>query len=251
MSNKLSVTIITKNEESNIERCLESVKWADEIVVVDSDSIDKTVEICRKYNCRIIQTEWLGFGKTKQKAVNTAKYNWIFSIDADEEVTPQLQKKMQSILKNPRADGYRINRRSFYLDRWIQHCGWNKDFPLRLFNRQKGGFNDKPVHESVQIKGKISKINEILKHYTYPDLTSYINKMEHYSSLSAADASNKKQNASVNKAVVHGISKFFEMYFLKAGFLDGKTGLILSINSAFSVYYKYLKIWEKTKSDKN
>ena len=246
MSNKLSVTIITKNEEKNIGRCLESVKWADEIIVVDSGSEDKTLSICREYNCKIVQTGWFGFGLTKQKAVAAAKYDWIFSIDADEEVTPQLQKKLQSILKDPQADGYRIKRESFYLNRWIKHCGWNRDYPLRLFNRQKGGFNDKPVHESVIVKGRISRIHEILKHYTYPDLTSYLNKMEHYSSLSAEDASKKKQKASVCKAIMHGISKFLGMYFIEAGILDGKTGLILSINSAFSVYYKYLKIWEKS-----
>jgi len=246
MTNKLSVTIITKNEEKNIRRCLESVKWADEIVVIDSGSTDGTIEICREFGCKIIESSWLGFGKTKQFAVDSAGYNWILSVDADEEVTPQLKTKIQSVLQKPQANGYRIKRQSFYLNRWILHCGWNQDYPLRLFNRQKGGFNNKPVHEYVVIKGKISKINEILKHYTYPNLTSYITKMENYSNLSAQEAFINHKKATLSKAIIHGILKFFKMYFLNAGFLDGETGLILSINSAFSVYYKYLKIWEKS-----
>ena len=193
MKNKLSVTIITKNEEKNIFRCLKSVKWADEIVVVDSGSTDKTVEICNQFECKVVNVEWLGFGKTKSFAVDQAKYDWIFSIDADEEVTVELKKRILQILERPQFDGYKVKRQSFYLNRWIKHCGWNRDYPLRLFNRQKGKFNEKLVHESVEIRGDVSKIEEILKHYTYPNLTSYLNKMEHYASLAAENASTKSQ----------------------------------------------------------
>ncbi|MCK4359884.1 MAG: glycosyltransferase family 2 protein [Candidatus Cloacimonetes bacterium] len=251
MSSKLSVTVITKNEEKNIKRCLDSVSWADEIVVVDSGSTDKTLEICKKYNCKIIETDWLGFGKIKKFAVDSASYDWIFSIDADEEVTPELEKEIKRLLSkdNPK-NGYKIKRISFYLKKWIRYSGWNRDYPLRLFNRKAGNFNENLVHESVRIRGEIGKIDKILKHYTYPNLTSYILKMEHYANLGAEEAVKKGKKSSVFNAIFHGLAKFLKMYFVDRGFLDGRVGLALSINSAFSVYLKYLKIWERTENVK-
>ncbi|MBT4360547.1 MAG: glycosyltransferase family 2 protein, partial [Candidatus Marinimicrobia bacterium] len=142
----LSITIITKNEERNIRRCLDSIQWAEEVVIVDSGSTDQTLAICKSYNCRIIHTEWLGFGKTKQLAVNETTHDWVLSIDADEVITPELQSAIQSVLKNPKADGYQIKRESFYLKRKIKYSGWQNDYPLRLFNKRKGQFNDAPVH---------------------------------------------------------------------------------------------------------
>ena len=166
MNRKLSVTIITLNEEKNIERCLRSVQWADEIIVTDSGSTDRTVEICRKYTDKVLQIEWLGFGKTKKFAVDAATNDWIFSIDADEQVTDELKNKIQQIMKKPSAQAYRIKRKSLYLGKIINHCGWGRDYPLRLFDRKAGNFNDKLVHETVEITGKILKINEPLLHYT-------------------------------------------------------------------------------------
>ncbi len=246
MKNKLSVVIITKNEEKNIERCLTSVLWADEIVVVDSGSVDNTVRICELYqNVIIHKTHWMGFGKTKQAAVDLAKYNWILSLDADEEITLELKDEILSVLSNPLCDGYRANRKSFYINKWIEYCGWNKDFPVRLFDKRKGKFNEKMVHESIIVNGKVGSLSSVMLHHTYPDFKTYILKMEHYASLATEDAEKKGKKSSVGGAIGHGVFKFFQMYFLKKGFLDGKTGLILSINSAFSVYYKHIKIWEK------
>jgi glycosyltransferase involved in cell wall biosynthesis len=246
---KLSVIIITKNEENNIERCLQSVSWADEIVVLDSHSTDRTLEICRKYNCRTVQTEWLGFGQTKQKAVDMASNSWIFSIDADEEAGDGLKKYLQQILTNDainRFDGYRIKRQSWYLTGWIKYSGWNKDYPLRLFNKQRGVFNSNLVHESVMVKGKVTKIEEILYHYAYPDLQTYLRKMHQYGFLGADQKHAWGKSSSVFRAILHGFTTFVQMYFLKLGFLDGKNGLILAINSAFGVYIKYLVLWEKS-----
>ncbi|MDD3050245.1 MAG: glycosyltransferase family 2 protein [Candidatus Cloacimonetes bacterium] len=240
--NKLSVAIITKNEERNIGRCLKSVQWADEIVVVDSGSSDKTIDICQKFNCKIVETEWLGFGKTKQLAVNNCSHDWVLSIDADEELTTELQNRIKTILQNPDAEGYYIKRMSFYLNKLIQHCGWNHDFPLRLFNRRNGSFNEKIVHEAIEVNGTVKKIKEVMFHYTYPTISFHIQKIDFYSTLGAERISDKR--SSISKAVMRGLFKFIKMYIIQLGFLDGKIGFVLSVNSAYGVYLKYIKLWE-------
>lgn len=241
--NNLSAVIITHNEESNIERCLKSLFWVNEIIVVDSYSTDKTIEICKKYNCKIFQTEWKGFGKTKKYAVDNSTNDWILSIDSDEVVTEQLKNKIEEILINPKFNGYNIRRKSFYLGKEIKHCGWDKDFPLRLFSKKHGNFNEDLVHESVVLSGEKTKIFEPLLHYTYPTISLHINKMNRYTDLSINKINDKKY--SILSSLFFGINKFLKMYFLQKGFLDGKIGFILSIHSAFGVYLKYIKIWQK------
>jgi (heptosyl)LPS beta-1,4-glucosyltransferase len=242
MNKKLTATVITHNEEPNIERCLKSLSWVDEIVVVDSYSEDKTVEICKKYNCKVIQTAWQGFGKTKKFAVDNASNDWILSIDADEEVTDSLRNKIETLLIDPQHNGYYVKRKSFYLGKEIKQCGWDNDYPMRLFNRKFGNFNDKEVHESVKIKSEKSKIHEPLLHYTYPTISSHIEKMNRYSNLAL---SKETKSFSIFGSVALGINKFIKMYFLQRGFLDGKVGFILSYNSAFGVYLKYIKRWQQ------
>lgn len=242
MNNKISATIITFNEQANIERCLKSILWVDEIVIVDSYSTDNTIEICKKYNCKIIQTEWQGFGKTKKFAVDSASHDWILSIDADEEVTEQLKIKILDLLVAPDYYGFKIKRRSHYLGKEIKHCGWDRDYPLRLFNRQFANFNDKEVHESVILNGKKGRIHEPFLHYTYPTISSHINKINRYSELAALNGENKY---SLLTSLFFGVNKFLKMYLLQKGFLDGKYGFLLCVNSAFGVYLKYIKAWEK------
>lgn len=246
---KLSVTIITKNEEQNIERCLESIKWADEIIVVDSGSTDETINICLKYNSNIYEIEWLGFGKTKRFAVDQSTNNWILSIDADEVVTKQLKNKIIEILKNPKADAYKIKRKSFYLGKLINHSGWQKDYPLRLFNKLKGNFNSRPVHEGVKINGRKLKIEEYMLHYTYPTITSHLGKINNYTQLSTNILADKKRKITLFGAIFRGKVKFLKMYILQQGFLDGKEGFILALNSAYGVFLKYLKLWELNKNN--
>ncbi len=242
---KISAVIITKNEAHNIGRCIDSLHWADEIVVVDSGSTDETMDICRSYGAKVIEAEWRGFGRTKQLAVNSAQHDWVFSIDADEEVTPELAGRIQSILSGENTvPGYRIKRNSFFLGKMIRFSGWNRDYQLRLFNRKYGNFNDKRVHESVKIKGTVGKIEERILHYTYPTLSSYIKKMDFYSTLGAETLKDKNKKAGIFGALFHAKIKFIKMYFINLGFLDGKAGLALAINSAFSVYLKYLKLWQ-------
>ncbi|MFO7660580.1 MAG: glycosyltransferase family 2 protein [Candidatus Cloacimonadaceae bacterium] len=246
---KLSVSIITKNEEHNIRRCLESVIWADEIVVVDSGSVDKTKEICREYECKIIESEWLGFGKTKQLAVQNTSYNWVLSVDADEVITPELKSEITELLKSePRHYGYRIKRSSFYLGRQIRYCGWNRDYTVGVFNKNFGAFNDRTVHEFVEIKGEIGLLNGIMLHYTYPTLNLHFDKMRRYSEMGAQNLYQKGRSSSPCAAILRGCLKFLKMYLLQLGCLDGKLGFLLSYNSAWGIYQKYILLWEKNKS---
>lgn len=247
MPNPISVTIITKNEQQNIERCLKSVQWADEIVVVDSYSTDMTLEIVQKFRCKIIESDWLGFGPTKRMAVDAASYDWIFSIDADEQVGEQLKARILSMLKNPQLNGYRIKRVSYYLGKQVRYCGWDRDYQLRLFNRKFGNFNEKLVHESVNVEGEVGRIDAPIFHYTYPTIQSHIDKMGRYSDLGTEQLIGKGKSSSIFMAVLRGITKFLKMYLLQRGFLDGKIGFVLCYNSAFGVYLKYLKLWEKNR----
>jgi glycosyltransferase involved in cell wall biosynthesis len=241
---KVSAVIITKNNEQTIQDCLTSILWADEIVIVDSGSTDKTIEICKSFNCKIVSTPWLGFGKTKQLAVNNASNEWIFSIDSDEVCSPALRDKIMSVLENSEYDGYTIKRTTFYLGKPIKYCGWQRDFPLRLFNKEKGTFNERPIHEYVELNGSIGRINSILYHYSFPTLSSHFQKMDSYTDLSAEEAYSEGKKSSIVAAVLNGVFKFIKMYFLKLGLLDGTAGFVLCKNSAFGVYLKHLKIYE-------
>ena len=244
----LSVVIITKNNESIIEKCLQSVAWADEIVVIDSGSTDNTISICNKYNCKVIESDWLGFGRTKQLAVKYASHNWIFSIDSDEVCSKQLKEDItHKINSENNVAGYRIKRQTYYLNKPIRYCGWQNDYPLRLFRKDKGTFNSNEIHEFVEIEGQIENIRSLLLHYSFPTISSHIEKMNIYTSLSARVSFEKNKQSSLLTAILKGSFKFFKMYVLQLGFMDGMPGLILSKNSAFGVYMKYLKIYELNK----
>jgi glycosyltransferase involved in cell wall biosynthesis len=246
VTGKLSVTIITKDEQENIRRCLESVAWVDEIIVADSGSTDDTLAICREFDCRILETEWRGYGPTKQLAAEAARHDWVLSVDADEEVSEALRAELETVLASPGCRGYRIRRRSFYLGTLIRHSGWNRDYPLRLFHRGFGRWNDRVVHESITVDGKVGTIESPLLHYTYPTIDSHIDRMNLYAKLGAGLLHAEGRSASIPGAVMRGVAKFLKMYVLQAGFLDGRLGFVLSYNAAFGVYLKYLKLWEKT-----
>lgn len=240
----LSVVIITKNESHNIERCIKSVLWADEIIVLDTGSSDNTIEIANNLGAKVFSiSHWNGFGLAKQEAVSFANNNWIFSIDADEEVTPDLKSEVQKILHNPSRKIYKIRRKSFYLGKLIEHSGWNNDYPVRLFDKNYANFNNKKVHESVESNHPISTIESHILHYTYNDINTHLRKMILYSDLALDDYPNKR----ITKfgIIFRGIYKFKQMYFLNLGFLDGKQGFILAMMSAISVMTKYLKFYDK------
>ncbi|MDZ7725840.1 MAG: glycosyltransferase family 2 protein [candidate division KSB1 bacterium] len=245
MNGAVTATIITLNEEVNIGRCLESLNWADDIVVVDSGSGDATLDICRGFNCRIYNIDWRGFGATKQFALEQAGTEWVLSIDADEEVSDALRQQIKDVINDPASlNGYKIQRCSRYLGSFIRHSGWEHDRPLRLLRKSCGRFDLKSVHESIHLQGPAGLLKAPLYHYPYPDISTHIDKMNRYSELGAQELAKKGRNSSPAAAVLHGTGKFLKMYLLKAGFLDGAAGFVLAKNSAFGVYLKYIKLWK-------
>lgn len=233
---KISAVIITKNEAQNIAACISSLTCVDEIVVMDTGSTDNTVSICESMGAIVHSTSWSGFGPAKRKAVEAAAHDWILSIDADEVLSPALSTEIVRM----KTDGfgiysYRIKRLSYYLGQPINYCGWNKDQPLRLFNRLQGTFNDAPVHESVITSAPKQTCKNLMHHYTYPTLESHFAKMKLYAELSAG----KKKRVVKSSPLLAGALKFIKMYVLQRGFLDGYKGFLLCKNSAWGVWYKY------------
>jgi len=241
----ISGIIITFNEEKNIAACLESLTWVDEIVVVDGGSTDKTVEICREYTDNIyMHPDWPGFGPQKNRALDYASGDWVFSIDADERVTPPLRKEILEVLGDPAAIAYEIPRLSWYCGRFIRHSGWRPDYVLRLFKRQAGRFSNDLVHEKVLIEGKVGRLQNDLIHYSFRDLEQVLKVVNNYSTLGAQQKFRMGAKAGLTKAILHGLGELASTYLLKGGFLDGRQGLMLAISNAEGVYYKYLKLME-------
>jgi glycosyltransferase involved in cell wall biosynthesis len=241
---KLSATVITHNEENNIRRCLSSVDWADEIVVVDSGSTDDTKKIASELTQKIFDIKWEGFGKAKDFARDKASHQWILSLDADEMITEDLRKEIQKAIESEEAfDGYYIPRKSNFLGKWIRHGGWYPDHVLRLFKKDKAKFKHSVVHEKVEVKGKTGYLRNHLLHYTDPNLDHYLGKLNKYTSLSAEELLRKGKRATFMDIVLRPLMGFFKMYFAKRGFLDGLHGLILAVSSAFHVFSKYVKLW--------
>jgi glycosyltransferase involved in cell wall biosynthesis len=238
----LSVIIITKNEAVNIRACIESVAWADEIIVVDSGSSDATVEICRELGAQVYVHDWPGFGMQKNRALGYATKDWVFSIDADERVTSELRAEIQSALQGAQAVGYEIPRLSSFCGRYMHHSGWYPDYVLRLFRRSSGKFLDDLVHERVIVNGPIAKLQQLLLHESFRDLEQLLAKINHYSTASAQMLHRKNRTASLKKAVGHALWAFFRSYFLRAGFLDGREGFMLAVSTAEGTYYRYLKL---------
>jgi len=245
---KLSVIIITKNESANIRACLESVAWADEIVVVDSASTDGTLEIAREFTPQVhVHADWPGFGAQKNRALDYACKDWVLSLDADERVTPELRAEIEAVLQHARADGYEIPRLSSFCGRFMRHSGWHPDYVLRLFRRGKARFSDALVHESVQLQGSTARLRQPLLHYSYRDFEDVLSKLNNYSSAASAMLERRGKRGSLAQAVLHGLWAFIRTYFLRAGFLDGREGFMLAVMNAENSYYRYIKLWLKQK----
>lgn len=241
---KLSVIIITKNEAHNIRACLDSVSWADEIVVVDSGSSDDTVEICKAGGAQVYMTEdWPGFGMQKNRALSHATGEWVLSLDADERVTPELRSEIESALNEPHGqDAFRIPRLSSFCGRYMRHSGWYPDYVTRLFHRGAARFSDDLVHESLIVNGSVGKLRQPLLHETFHDLEELLTKINHYSTAGAQMLSKKGKSATLKKAVSHAVWAFFRTYILRAGFLDGRAGFMVAVSTAESTYYRYVKL---------
>ncbi len=240
----LSFIVITKNEEANIAKCLESVKWADEIIVLDSGSSDKTVEICKTFTPHVFETDWQGFGVQKQRALEKATGDWVLSIDADEIISPALRVEIETAITQNQFDAFLLPRLSSYCGKFIKHGGWYPDYILRLFRRELGRFTDDVIHEYVIVEGKIGKLNMPILHESYSDLSEVLEKVNSYSTLQAQKLFERGVKSSLSKAILRAWWKFIQTYFVKAAFLDGQHGFMLAISSAESVYYKYLKLLE-------
>ncbi|MBL6987957.1 MAG: glycosyltransferase family 2 protein [Methylobacter sp.] len=240
----LSVIIITKNEAEHISRCLASVSWVDEIIVLDSGSDDNTVDICKAYTDNVFMTDWPGFGMQKQRALEKARGDWVLSIDADEVVTSELRAEIEKALRQEHYKGYEIPRLSRYCGRQMRHGGWWPDYVLRLFRRDCGQFTDSIVHESIIIQGKVGRMQSPLLHDAFVSLDEVLHKVNSYSTLGAEMLFQRGVRSSLGKAVLKGLWTFIRTYWIKAGFLDGRQGLMLSISNAEGAYYKYLKLLE-------
>ena len=241
---KLSVIIITKNEAANIRACIESVAWADEIIVVDSNSTDTTPEICKKLGARVYVQYWPGFGPQKNRALGYAAHDWVFSIDADERVTPELRAAIEAVLRDETdtCSAYRISRLSSYCGRFMRHSGWYPDPIVRLFKRDAARFSDDLVHERLRVEGKVGQLGGELLHYAFADAEEVLQKVNHYSSAGAAMMQRRGRQATLTGAALRGLWSFIRTYFLRAGFLDGREGFMLAVSNAEGTYYRYLKL---------
>jgi glycosyltransferase involved in cell wall biosynthesis len=246
----LSVTVITLNEEANIVPCLESARWADEIVVLDSGSTDRTVELARKFTDRVLAVPWQGFGKTKNQAVAEARMPWIFVLDADERITPPLRQEIQAIVQaDGPADGYRVPRRNHFCGRFIKQLGWYPDYSIRLFRKAKGRFADREVHESVEVDGLVGTLHHPMLHYTYNSVSDFVLRMDRYSTLAARELVRRGKRPAPGELVWRPLLTFLKLYFLQRGFLAGRDGYTLAFLYStynFLKYYKFRELSQQT-----
>ena len=238
----LSVIIITKNEAEQIRGCLESVRWADEMVILDSGSTDGTVGICREFTDNVFETDWPGFGPQKNRALDKAKGDWVLSIDADERISPELRQEIEQAMTSKQYQGYEIPRSSYYCGRQIRHSGWWPDYIIRLFRRDSARFSDSLVHEHVEAQGPVGRLRNPLIHYSFRNFEEVLDKMNRYSTYNAEMLLQAGKSSSVLKAAWRGFWTFIKTYIFRAGFLDGRHGFMLAVSNAEGTYYKYVKL---------
>jgi glycosyltransferase involved in cell wall biosynthesis len=242
MKNNISVVIITKNEIANIKPCLESVKWADEIIIIDSESTDKTVEIGKQYTQKIYVKKWEGYAAQKSYALSQANNEWVLSLDADERVTDKLADEILS-LDLEKYDGYEIKRDNYFLGKLIKGCGWGRDYQLRLFRKSKTKLSVRTVHEKFIVDGNISRLKNTMLHYSYNNLREAFIKINNYSTLEAHEKSHRKTVNLITLITVPFLS-FLQHFIIRKGFIDGLYGLIISLMHAITKLQVQMKIWE-------
>jgi glycosyltransferase involved in cell wall biosynthesis len=241
----LSVIVITKDAEYDIRRCLESIKWADEIIILDSGSVDNTLKICAEYTSSIFSTDWPGFGIQKNRALDKAQGKWVLSLDADEALSSELIQEIKQLIHNPNPheDAYLIKRISYFCGRKIQHGDWGNDKVIRLFQKKPAiRFTPELVHEKVIGYCRLGHLNHVIFHYTLHNISQMLTKLEDYSTIGAKRAYQQNKHTNFFKAISHSIWCFFRGYFLRLGFLDGREGFLLAFSNATSVFYRYIKL---------
>ena len=247
---KLSVAIITRDEEAQITDCLDSVRWADEIVVVDTGSGDRTLDICRKYTPHVYSRPWEGYAASKNTAVALTTGELILSLDADERVSEELRTEITALRSQPLnelADGYAIPRRNYIWGRWLRHGGLYPDYQLRLFKRGSGRFCERRVHESVEVTGRVCQLSSLLEHYSYRGLGEVVTRLNHYTDLAAQDRREQGPPFRTWALVARPFGRFLRNYVLKQGFRDGLPGLIMAVSYAYAVFAREAKLWEMTR----
>lgn len=248
----LSVGIITFNEEKRLERTLESVKsFADEVIIVDSGSTDKTHEIAQKFSANFFVESWKGYGLQKNSVIDKCKEDWILLIDADEVISPELKNKIIEIVNQSKDDVYEVNFTSVCFGKKIKHGGWSGSYRIRLFKNGIGKYNDNVVHEAFITEGKTAKLKEEIYHYSYEDLADYLSKFNRYTSEGAREYFKRGKKSNIFWLVINPIFKFIRMYIFRLGFLDGIEGLLLAILSSNYTMVKYYKLLEMNRRDKN
>ncbi len=244
---RISATIIVKNEEKNIADVCQTVSWADEIVVVDSDSTDATVEIARRFTDKIYNREFQGYKDKHEFADSKASGDWIFWIDADERVTPELKaavEKLRTSDEKTLADGYKIARKTFFLDKWIRHSGWYPDHQMRLYRKGSSYWDGVAPHQTARVRGRVEKLDGELLHYTKQSLSEYHRVLDSYSSLAAEHLAGEGKGAGAANILGGAVAAFFRSFVVKQGFRDGIPGLIIAIFTGYGVFLKYAKLWE-------
>jgi glycosyltransferase involved in cell wall biosynthesis len=241
----LTVTIITLDEADHIGAALDSAAWADEIVVVDSGSRDRTRDIARAKGARVVEREWAGYVDQKNHAAAIASHDWILSLDADERIPPALAVEIRQLLASePPLRGYRVPRVTFHLGRWIRTTDFYPDFQMRLYDRRAARWRGRYVHESVAVDGASGRLRNELEHYSYRNLRDHLDRVNQYTTLAARQMYESGRRADLFDLIVHPPAAFLRNFVLRRGFLDGTAGLTLSIVNAYSVFLKFAKLWE-------
>ena len=248
---KVSVTIITLNEAEHIGAAIDSARWADEIIVVDSNSRDATSDIARSKGATVLSREWSGYVDQKNYAAERASNDWIFSLDADERITPALAEEIRSVLSSePTARGYRVPRVTYHLGRWVRTTDFYPDPQMRLYDRRAGRFQGRYVHESVGVDGPVGRLHHELEHYSFRDLRDQLDRINHYTTLAARQMHEAGRRAGPLDLALHPPAAFLRNYVLRRGILDGTPGFTISLMNAYSVFLKFAKLWELQRSRK-
>lgn len=242
----VSAIVVCFNEEDRIEDCLESIRWCDEIVVVDSFSTDRTPEICRRYTDRFVQRQWNGYRDQKAFAHSQASKDWVLLVDSDERVTPELKEEILSVLagKNGRYAGYAVPRLVNYLDRWWWHGGWYPDYDVRLFRRERATWGGSDPHEKILVDGPVCRLRHPLHHYSYRNIEDHLERINRFTSISSRELRKEGGQWRLSAALLRPAVRFFRSYFLKRGFLEGFAGFYVAVTAAVYVFLKYAKLWE-------
>jgi glycosyltransferase involved in cell wall biosynthesis len=239
---KITATIITLNEERNVARAIESLPCCDEILIVDSGSTDRTVELAEKLGARVLEAGWLGYAAQKNWAAERASHEWILSLDADEALTQALEAEILSLKKSgPQCDAYTMPRLARYLGRWIYHSGWYPDRKVRLYHRERAQFVGDFVHESVQPRGRLGHLQSNILHFTCESLSEHVKTTDRYTTLAAQELAARKVKVPLSRLIVDPAWTFVKTYFLQRGFLDGPEGLTIAYMAAFYTFLKYAK----------